>query len=138
MPGVCCPERSTHAEPTTPSLLTTKRPKPQKIVPVVTVAPYTTTTTTTTTPSPVIGNIVDPEECGQPENANFRVVGGEEAPPGKWPWMAAIFLHGSRRTEFWCGGSLISAKHVLTAAHCTRDSHQRPYKEHLILNLGRY
>ncbi|XP_057671833.1 proclotting enzyme-like [Diorhabda carinulata] len=147
-PGVCCPKSTvlvpvTHQSISTTSPIsttTTVRPitfaaiyynteKSQQLKPVGT-SSNGNSTGFPTIPNPlppVINNYVDPEDCGQPESAKFRVVGGEEALPGRWPWMAAIFLHGSRRSEFWCGGSLITAVHVLTAAHCTRDSKQRPF-----------
>uniref|UniRef100_A0A8C7XJ80 Zgc:100868 n=1 Tax=Oryzias sinensis TaxID=183150 RepID=A0A8C7XJ80_9TELE len=51
-------------------------------------------------------------DCGQPR-LNTRIVGGEEAPPGSWPWQ--VSLH---RPSLYCGGSLINDQWVLTAAHC--------------------
>ncbi|XP_019760453.2 proclotting enzyme [Dendroctonus ponderosae] len=153
VPGVCCPKPSsddsaensvstsrplytttTQSHPVTFASIYYNTEKPTTTRPIVSTSLTTVLTKPVDPPSsnipnlsPVVNNYVDQEECGIPESAKFRVVGGEEALPGRWPWMAAIFLHGSRRTEFWCGGSLISATHILTAAHCTRDSRQRPF-----------
>ncbi|CAK1542887.1 unnamed protein product [Leptosia nina] len=46
-----------------------------------------------------------------------RVVGGEDAAEGSVPYMAAL-VHGLMVAAFQCGGSLITTRHVLSAAHC--------------------
>lgn len=44
-----------------------------------------------------------------------RIVGGTEAPQGAWPWQAQIrTLDGFP----FCGGTLVRAQWVVTAAHC--------------------
>uniref|UniRef100_A0A1I8A745 Peptidase S1 domain-containing protein n=1 Tax=Steinernema glaseri TaxID=37863 RepID=A0A1I8A745_9BILA len=48
------------------------------------------------------------------------IIGGSKADNGAWPWQAFLSLydHKTGRSTM-CGGSLISKRHVVTAAHCT-------------------
>ncbi|RVE48198.1 hypothetical protein evm_007152 [Chilo suppressalis] len=50
-------------------------------------------------------------------NAQGRIVGGSVAPDGSHPHMAAM-INGARIRALVCGGSILSQRTVLTAAHC--------------------
>jgi secreted trypsin-like serine protease len=56
--------------------------------------------------------------CGVTGKQMTRIVGGRTADPQEWPWMAALLRDG---TTQYCGGVLISDRHVLTAAHCVQE-----------------
>ena len=53
-------------------------------------------------------------ECGVPPAT--RIVGGAPVSPYSLPWQVGLVAPWDYRT--FCGGTLISANHVLTAAHC--------------------
>ena len=52
-----------------------------------------------------------------------RVIGGNVADPAVWPYVVAVTSAGGGQ---FCGGTVISADAVVTAAHCLVDSQERP------------
>ncbi|XP_015109806.1 venom protease [Diachasma alloeum] len=72
-----------------------------------------------------------PRGCGMSEKSSTRIVGGRPAGAREWPWMVALIRTD---TDHYCGGVLITDRHVLTAAHCVHGIRQKD----IIVRLGEY
>ncbi|XP_050931475.1 tryptase [Lates calcarifer] len=57
------------------------------------------------------------QECGKAPR-NTRIVGGQNAPPGSWPWQVILIKDNGDL----CGGSLINDQWVLTSSSCIKGS----------------
>ncbi|XP_066919343.1 serine protease 1-like isoform X2 [Clytia hemisphaerica] len=77
-------------------------------------------TTSTQPPPPPLPTSGQQQICGKDPSKNAkRVVGGSTASENEFPWHAAMSWRlGSSKGDHICGGSLISKKFVLLAAHC--------------------
>ena len=79
--------------------------------------------------------------CGRPHN-RFQitplVVGGTSVRKGAWPWLAAVFYNRISGLSFICGGTLVSPKIVVSAAHCFKTSDETVRTNEIIIYLGRY
>lgn len=61
-------------------------------------------------------------ECGRrlPAYAN-KIVGGEAAGEGEYPWTVSLQAYPDWRPQHVCGGALLTARWAATAAHCLED-----------------
>lgn len=62
---------------------------------------------------PIFGPVKNDPYCGRSAGRVSRIVGGNDAEFGEFPWQAFILVAGSR-----CGGALVGRQHVVTAGHC--------------------
>ncbi|XP_071564067.1 ovochymase-2-like [Temnothorax nylanderi] len=82
-------------------------------------------------------------ECGisgRSGGTNLLIANGQRTLPGQWPWLAALFVVRNGY-EFQCAGSVLTTRHVLTAAHCLKlssTSNDTLHPNVLEVALGRF
>jgi len=115
--GVCCPSNVTPAPTPAPTQAPTPAPTPAP-----TAAP------TAAPPAPT-------RSCGvNAKRHSTRIVGGRPADPDEWPWLAALVHKQGSGSGQYCGATLISDNHVITAAHCLKPFN----KDDILIKLGEY
>lgn len=61
--------------------------------------------------------------CGRHSKSfSQNIVGGTRVALGQYPWMALIQYKGPKGITNGCGGTLISSRYILTAAHCVDEA----------------
>jgi secreted trypsin-like serine protease len=65
-----------------------------------------------------------------------KIVGGTEAAPGAYPWQASLEVSwiADPSSAHFCGGSIYSARWIVTAAHCLKNLH--PQDIHVVVGTN--
>ncbi|XP_046383098.1 trypsin-7-like [Ischnura elegans] len=118
--GVCCPDNEQF----------TKAPLPVTSTAAVQTSSNMQKEVMPTTSSPLNMSQIG---CGLAQPQEGRITGGwRVSGEGRWPWVVAV-MRNNGATHF-CGGTLITNKHVMTAAHCLHGV--KP--ENLTVRLGEF
>ncbi|KAK9499756.1 hypothetical protein O3M35_002732 [Rhynocoris fuscipes] len=71
--------------------------------------------------------------CGRRYLSPARITNGKETKENEFPWMVLLNMYthlgGGLMSMSYCGGSVITQRHVLTAAHCVVDKNTRKILE---------
>ncbi|KAM3958875.1 LOW QUALITY PROTEIN: clip domain serine protease 4 [Aphomia sociella] len=120
-PKVCCPRKGIPTAPPTEPNTQLKPVEPEPIEPEpIPVDEPEKPAEGKTLSDDFVTSLPQPPVCGV-SNASFsRVIGGVDAHLGDFPWMAILGYKPRRGSgaRWLCGGTLVTSKHVLTAAHC--------------------
>ncbi|XP_070501523.1 uncharacterized protein [Chironomus tepperi] len=81
--------------------------------------------------------VVRTYQCGQPLRGVGTIIGGKYAKRGNFPWVAVLSRPSG---DLFCGGTLVSSRKVVTAAHCIQDKDlETPtLAREIIVRLGTY
>jgi len=58
-------------------------------------------------------------DCGYSKYASARIVNGQTATKGAYPWIASL----QKNNGHYCGATLLNLKWVITASHCVEKAH---------------
>ncbi|XP_076766913.1 serine protease gd-like [Xylocopa sonorina] len=77
------------------------------------------------------------QHCGEMSMADPYMVGDSLVRLGQWPWVVAIFIVELSYT-FQCSGTLVTNRHVITAAHCFYSNAMFIPAETFVISIGQY
>ena len=84
-------------------------------------------------------DVITPGLSCSASSGNTRIVGGDIAKKGSWPWLVSLKkkFHGED-PEHFCGGTILSNTRILTAAHCFNGALTGTTSDLPIVSIGNW